>query len=49
MASRVWWNIGRGAQVGLGHPKGLLDVPQVVVVRDHPSPAGMTSALTLVT
>ena len=24
-----------GAQVGLGHPEGLLDVPQVVVVRDH--------------
>src|SRR5260370_26033001 len=25
--SRVWWKIGRGGQVGLGHPEGLLHLP----------------------
>jgi len=35
MASRWWWNTGQARRFNLGHPEGLLDVPQVVVGVDH--------------
>src|SRR5690348_8652140 len=35
IASRVRAKMGPGGEVGLGHPEGLLDVPEVVVAGDH--------------